>query len=236
MKNILLVGNGGREHAIAHSIYNSKSFRKGESKIYCTLGSGGLDKFCEPIEIKPTEIQELKEFALDNEIDFTVVGPEVPLSMGIVDEFEKAGLKIFGPNKKAAQIESSKIFAKDLMMRNNIPTAKYKKFGCNDAAAAMKYLDGVNFPVVIKADGLAAGKGVVVCNSRDEAVNTIDMFTKSKVFGSASDNFIIEEFLTGFEVSVLAVTDGEFFVMLPASQDHKRIGDGDTGPNTGGMG
>lgn len=236
MKNILLVGNGGREHAIAHSIYNSKSFRKGESKIYCTLGSGGLDKFCEPIEIKPTEIQELKEFALDNEIDFTVVGPEVPLSMGIVDEFEKAGLKIFGPNKKAAQIESSKIFAKDLMMRNNIPTAKYKKFGCNDAAAAMKYLDGVNFPVVIKADGLAAGKGVVVCNSRDEAVNTIDMFTKSKVFGSASDNFIIEEFLTGFEVSVLAVTDGEFFVMLPASQDHKRIGEGDTGANTGGMG
>ncbi len=236
MKNILLVGNGGREHAIARSIYNSNSFNKNESKIFCTLGSGGLDKICVPIEIKPTEIQELKEFALDNEIDFTVVGPEVPLSLGIVDEFEKAGLKIFGPDKKAAQIESSKIFAKELMMRNNIPTAKYKKFSGGDAASAMKYLDGVNFPVVIKADGLAAGKGVVICTSRDEAVNTIDMFTKTKVFGIASDNFIIEEFLTGFEVSVLAVTDGDFFVMLPPSQDHKRIGEGDTGANTGGMG
>lgn len=236
MKNILIVGNGGREHAIALSVYKSPTFQKEGSKIYCTTGSGGLNSFCEPIDIKPTEIQKLKDFAINSKIDFTIVGPEVPLSMGITDEFESAGLKIFGPNKKAAMIETSKIFAKELMIKNNIPTAKYRKFRSSDIHSAEAYIDNLNYPVVIKADGLAAGKGVIICNDVYEAKKTLDEFSNEKIFGEASDNFIIEEYLSGYELSVLALTDGEYYVMLPLAQDHKKVGENDTGPNTGGMG
>lgn len=225
---ILLVGNGGRENAMAWKIYNSKSFTGTESKMYVTIGNPGINKFASPVSIKSTETKSLAEFALKENIDFTVVGPEIPLSMGIVNEFEELGLKIFGPTKEAAEIESSKIFAKGLMIENNIPTAKYKIFSKENLTAANDFLNECVYPVVIKADGLAAGKGVVIINGKDEFESAI---TELK-----SSEFIIEEFLEGEEVSVFAVTDGDDYAVLPFSQDHKKILDGETGKNTGGMG
>lgn len=225
---ILLVGNGGRENAMAWKIYNSKSFTDTESKMYVTIGNPGINKFAEPVSIKPDETKSLIEFALREKIDFTVVGPEIPLSKGIVNEFEKQGLKIFGPTKEAAEIESSKIFSKGLMIENNIPTAKYKNFSKENLTAANVFLNECVYPVVIKADGLAAGKGVVIINSKDEF--------ESAVTELKSSEFIIEEFLDGEEVSVFAVTAGEDYIILPFSQDHKKIFEGETGKNTGGMG
>jgi len=233
---ILIVGNGGREHAIAYKIYNSESFRSGQSIIYTTKGSPGLDKFCTPVDIHSAEIKLLADFAAKEKIDFTVVGPEVPLSLGIVDEFNARGLKIFGPAREAAQIESSKIFSKNLMQSSGIPTAKYISFTGKNIKESYDYLKNSSYPVVLKADGLAAGKGVIIAENEMQAAKTVKEFTEDKVFGNAGCSFVIEEFLDGFEISVFAITDGNDFIILPYSQDHKKIGEGDTGKNTGGMG
>jgi phosphoribosylamine--glycine ligase len=233
---ILLIGNGGRENAIAWKIYNSGSFIETKSKLYVTIGNPGINKFAEPVNIKPTQINLLVEFGIKEKIDFTVVGPEIPLSMGIVNEFEKNGLKIFGPRKEAAEIESSKVFAKKLMKENNIPTAKHKVFSRENLNEAKGYFDLCPYPVVIKADGLAAGKGVIVANNFSDAVNAVKEINESNIFGEAGFNFIAEEFLDGEEVSVFVITDGENYVVFPFSQDHKKIFDGEKGKNTGGMG
>jgi phosphoribosylamine---glycine ligase len=233
---ILIVGNGGRENAIADSIFNSESFKKSNSKLFSTIGTPGLDKISTPVNIKPTEIDKLVKFVKKEKIDFTVVGPEIPLSLGIVNEFEKNNLKIFGPTKQAAEIETSKIFAKDLMKKFRIPTANYKEFSSDNIKEANEYLLCSKYPLVIKADGLAAGKGVIIVNSFSEAITVIKDFTENKIFGESGLKFIIEDFLTGFELSLFIITDGKNYVALPFSQDHKKIGDGDTGKNTGGMG
>lgn len=234
--NILIIGNGGRESAIAYGIYNSESFKKNSSKLYSTIGNPGLDKISTPVNIKPTDIEKLIEFALRENIEFTVVGPEIPLSVGIVNEFNKKGLKIFGPTKEAAEIETSKIFAKNLMKECKVPTAGFKEFNSNNLNEASEYLLCSKYPLVIKADGLAAGKGVLIVNDSSEAKTVINDFTENKVFGDSGLNFIIEEYLTGFELSLFIITDGKNYVALPFSQDHKKIGEGDTGKNTGGMG
>jgi phosphoribosylamine---glycine ligase len=233
---ILIVGNGGRENAIAYGIYNSESFKSKNSELYTTLGNPGLDKISSPVNINPTEIDKIIEFVIQNKIDFTVVGPEIPLSLGIVDEFEKNRLKIFGPSKKAAEIETSKIFAKNLMKKYKVSTAGFKEFDLNNIKEVNEYLLYSKFPLVIKADGLAAGKGVIIVNDLPEAKNVIKDFTEKKVFGDSGLKFVIEDYLTGFELSLFIITDGKNYITLPFSQDHKKIGDGDTGKNTGGMG
>lgn len=233
---ILIVGNGGRENAIADSIFNSESFKKNGSILFSTLGTPGLEKISTPVNIKPTEIDRLVDFAKKEKIDFTIIGPEIPLSMGIVNEFEKENLKIFGPTKQAAEIETSKIFAKNLMKRYRIPTASYREFNSENLKEANEYLLCSKYPLVIKADGLAAGKGVIIVNSFSEAISVIKDFTENRIFGDSGLNFIIEEFLTGFELSLFIITDGNNYIALPFSQDHKKIGEGDTGKNTGGMG
>lgn len=233
---ILLVGNGGRENAIAWKIVTSPSFQKTGSKLYCTVGSPGIDHYAESIDIKSTEISKLVDFVKKNEIEFTVVGPEIPLAEGIVDEFVRNDLKIFGPTRAAARIESSKKYAKELMKRHGIPTAAFETFDKNSITEAKEYLIKVNYPVVIKADGLAAGKGVIIAQNIEEASATLDSFTKENVFGESGWNFVIEEFLQGNEVSLFVITDGVDYVILPSSQDHKKIYDGDEGKNTGGMG
>ena len=234
--NILIVGNGGRENALAWRIYNSESFRANKSKMYCTIGSPGIDEFAEPIEVKPTDINTLIDFAVYNNIDLTVVGPEVPLSMGIVDEFVKAGLRVFGPTKGAEEIESSKIYAKELMKKHGVPTAKFKVFSRDNLTSSQEYFETVSYPVVIKADGLAAGKGVIIVNDKEEANDTVRQFTEENLFGESGWSFVVEEFIKGDEVSIFAITDGEDYVILPTSQDHKKISEGETGKNTGGMG
>lgn len=234
--NILLIGNGGRENAIAWKIFNSVSFKEAKSRLYCTIGNPGLNEFSEPVNIKPVEFDKLIKFAKEEGIDFTVVGPEIPLSLGIVNEFEKNGLKIFGPTKEAAEIESSKVFAKELMSGKNIPTAKYKSFSKNESSEAKDFLIKCDFPVVIKADGLAAGKGVIIAKDKRDAQDAITEFTKNNIFGEAGLNFIMEEYLDGEEISVFVITDGVDYVVLPYSQDHKKILEGENGKNTGGMG
>lgn len=233
---ILLIGNGGRENAIALKIINSEAFKKNDSVLYYTSGNPGINEFAEPLDIKPGQIRELTEFCKNNQIDLTVVGPEIPLSLGIVNEFEKNGLKIFGPSKEAAEIESSKVFAKELMSEYNIPSAKFEKFSKYNISAAEEYFEKCNYPVVIKADGLAAGKGVIIVKNKHEAILTLIDFTEKEIFGESGFNFIAEEFIEGEEVSVFVITDGDDYVILPYSQDHKKIGEGDTGNNTGGMG
>jgi len=232
---ILIVGNGGREDAIAHGIYNSHSFNK-SSEIFSTIGSPGLNKISKPVNIKPADINSLKKFASEEKIDFTIVGPEIPLSVGIVDEFRKNGLKIFGPTKAASEIESSKAFAKDFMHNFNIPTASYKIFDERNKNQINEFLTNSNYPLVIKADGLAAGKGVIIAENIKEAKSAVKEIIEDKIFGESGNRIVIEEFLTGFELSVFVITDGKDYVVLPFSQDHKKIGEGDTGKNTGGMG
>ncbi len=229
---IFVIGNGGREHALIWKLVQSPKV----NMIYCAPGNPGIDELAEPVNIKADDINSLVEFAKESKIDFTVVGPEVPLSMGLVDEFEKAGLKIFGPSKYAAQLESSKVFAKEFMKRHSIPTAGFEKFGLDDKNKAFAYLSGSKYPVVIKADGLAAGKGVVICENENSAKETIIDFFDNKIFGTAGENLVIEEFLTGQEASVFAICDGADYLVLPPAQDHKKIFDGEKGKNTGGMG
>ncbi|GBR76615.1 phosphoribosylamine--glycine ligase [Candidatus Termititenax persephonae] len=228
--NILLIGSGGREHALAWKISQSPRV----TKLYCAPGNPGIAELAECVDIAADNIPALKDFALQNKIDLTVAGPEVPLTLGIVDEFELAGLKVFGPSKAAAQLEGSKMYAKKIMKKYKIPTAAYAVF--TDAQKALEHVYMSRFPVVIKADGLAAGKGVTVAVSLVEAKRAIHAALRDKVFGEAGAQIIIEEFLSGEEASLLAFCDGKDFVPMVSAQDHKAVYDEDKGPNTGGMG
>ena len=227
---VLIVGGGGREHALAWKLSQSKRV----TKLFIAPGNPGTAMHGENVNIAAEEIEELKAFALREKIDFTVVGPELPLTLGITDAFAASNLLVFGPSKAAAELEGSKAFSKELMLRHNIPTAFYKKF--EDAAEAREYIKAHKAPMVVKADGLAAGKGVVICQSAQEALEAVDLIMTEKAFGSAGKKIIIEEFLTGEEASFLAITDGKTVLPLAPAQDHKAIFDGDRGPNTGGMG
>ena len=227
---ILIVGSGGREHVLAWKIKQSPLV----NEIYCAPGNGGISQIAECVDIKADDIPALAEFAKSKQIDLTVVGPEAPLAAGIVDAFEKEGLKIFGPSQNAAQLEGSKIFAKEFMHECNIPTANFRKF--DNIKDAKGFLQQALFPLVVKADGLAAGKGVVVCSDFLEAEKAVDEIMAQKIYKDAGRQIIIEECLEGEEVSILAISDGDNFCLLDSSQDHKRIFDDDVGPNTGGMG
>ena len=227
---ILVVGSGGREHALTWKISQSTMV----DKIYCAPGNAGTIQYAENLAIKADDIEALGRFAKENGIDLTVVGPEVPLSMGIVDHFESMGLRAFGPNKKAAQLEASKIFAKNLMNKYKIPTAQGRSF--NDIDQAKNYVKQIGAPVVVKADGLAAGKGVFVCATREDAYQALDSLINENLFGDAGTLVVVEECLQGEEASFIALTDGKTVMALPSSQDHKRVFDNDEGPNTGGMG
>ena len=227
---ILVIGSGGREHALVWKISQSPRV----TKIFAAPGSAGIAEVAELVPIGPEKIEELAAFAEREKIDLTVVGPELPLTLGITDLFESRGLRIFGPNKAAAQLEGSKAFAKEVLKSNNIPTAAFGTF--IDAVAAKTYVAGQKPPYVVKADGLAAGKGVLICATRAEAEAAIDEILVHKSFGNAGEKLVIEEFLEGEEASFMALTDGEHVLPLATSQDHKRVFDNDQGPNTGGMG
>ncbi|MDD3765594.1 MAG: phosphoribosylamine--glycine ligase [Eubacteriales bacterium] len=228
---VLIVGNGGREHALAYKIAQSHKV----SKIYCIAGNGGIAKIAECFDdIKYTDIDGVVKFAKEKEVDLVVVAPDDPLVLGMVDELEKNGIRAFGPKKAAAIIEGSKVFSKDLMKKYNIPTAQYEVF--DNAADAISYLENKTYPIVIKAEGLALGKGVIIAENFDEAKGAVLSIMEDKVFGSAGNRVVIEQFLKGQEVSVLAFTDGKTIVPMVSAQDHKRVFDGDRGPNTGGMG
>ncbi len=227
---VLVVGSGGREHALAWKISQSPKV----TAIYAAPGNAGMAQLAECIAIKADDIHGLLAFAKSKAVDLTIVGPEGPLSMGIVDEFEKAGLRIFGPSRQAAEIEASKRFSKDLMKKYNIPSAEYGVFIDKTAAEAYIYEKGA--PIVVKADGLAAGKGVVVAETVDEALQALHLIMVAKVFGKAGDRVVIEECLKGEEASFMAFSDGKTVVPMVSSQDHKRVFDADKGPNTGGMG
>lgn len=227
---VLVVGGGGREHTLVWKIAQSPKV----SKIYCAPGNGGISKLAECMDIKATDLSALVNFAKQNEIDLVVVGPDDPLAMGLVDMMEAQGIKTFGPGKKAAEIEASKVFSKNLMKKYNIPTANYEVF--EDASAAKEYLEKSSFPLVIKAEGLALGKGVIIALELEQALKAIDEIMIDRAFGDAGSRVVVEEFLQGQEVSILAFTDGNTVVPMVSSQDHKRIFDNDQGPNTGGMG
>ncbi len=228
--NILVVGGGGREHAIIKKIKENPEV----TSIYALPGNGGIakDAICAPIDAK--DIDGIVKFALENKIDYAIVAPDDPLVLGAVDALEKENIPCFGPRANAAIIEGSKVFSKDLMKKYNIPTAAYEVF--SDMNSALKYLDTAPIPTVIKADGLALGKGVIIAETREQAKEAVVSMMQDKVFGKSGDNIVIEEFLTGPEVSVLSFTDGKCVVPMISSMDHKRAGDGDTGLNTGGMG
>ncbi|MFA7675118.1 MAG: phosphoribosylamine--glycine ligase [Endomicrobiia bacterium] len=230
---VLVIGNGGREHSIVWKLSKSPNVEK----IYCTIGNAGIFKQAEILNIDASDFISLSYFVIQNKIDYTFVGPEVPLAKGIVDYFHSKNLKIFGPSKKAALLESSKSFAKDFMKNYSIPTAKY--FAFDDFKLAQDFLKTCwedNKKIVVKADGLAAGKGVVMCQNKEEAEIAIKEMMQDKAFGDAGEKIVFEEWLEGEEVSVLSFTDGKSFSIMPPAQDHKRVGDGDTGLNTGGMG
>jgi len=227
---ILVIGGGGREHALVWKISQSPRV----TEIYCAPGSAAIAELAECVAIHPEQIEQLAAFAENEKIDITVVGPELPLTLGIADLFESRGLRLFGPNKAAAQLEGSKAFAKEILQANGIPTATFGTF--TDAATAKQYLARQKSPYVIKADGLAAGKGVLICTSRQEAEAAIDKMLVRKAFGQAGEKVVIEEFLDGEEASFMVLTDGEHVLPLASSQDHKRAFDNDEGPNTGGMG
>lgn len=229
--NVLIVGNGGREHALAWKIKQSP--RAG--RIFVAPGNAGTATVGENVAIEATDFPKLIKFAKDNQVELTIVGPEVPLVLGIVDAFQAAGLKVFGPSKAAAELEGSKVFCKDLLRNADVPTADYRTF--SNVERALTYLrDREDVPVVVKADGLAAGKGVIVCAGRAEALEAVERIGKQLEFGEAGKRIVIEERLDGREASVLALTDGQTILTLPPAQDHKRAHDGDAGPNTGGMG
>jgi phosphoribosylamine--glycine ligase len=230
LMKVLVIGSGGREHAIIRTLKKKGKIKK----IYAAPGNGGISKDAECVPIKAVDIPVMTEFAVQNAIDYVVVAPDDPLSLGMVDALEKKGIRCFGPNKAAARIESSKVFSKDLMKKYGIPTAGYQTFSDPDKAA--QAIKSGSFPVVIKADGLALGKGVIIAENQNEALNAIDSMMREKKFGGSGSNIVIEEFLTGPEVTVLAFTDGKTLVPMISSMDHKRAFDGNTGPNTGGMG
>ena len=227
---ILVVGSGGREHALCWKIAQSKKV----DKIYCAPGNAGVAEVAECVAIGAMEFEKLADFAQEKEIDLTVIGMDDPLVGGVVDVFEERGLRIFGPRKNAAILEGSKAFSKDLMKKYNIPTAAYENF--DDADKALAYLETASFPIVLKADGLALGKGVLICNTLEEAKEGVKSIMMDKAFGSAGNQMVIEEFMTGREVSVLSFVDGNTIKIMTSAQDHKRAMDGDQGLNTGGMG
>ena len=227
---ILIVGSGGREHALVWKISQSKRV----DKIFAAPGNPGMKPLADLIDIKPTSIIELADFAQEQKIDLTVIGPEQPLGLGIVDEFNNRNLKIFGPTQKAAMIETSKSFAKDFMRKNNIPTPDFKVI--HSAAEALEYLPKAQFPLVIKADGLAAGKGVFICPDKDQADEAVKEVMLEGKFGQSGERVVIEEFLTGQEMTFMAVCDGKRIFPLATSMDYKKALDDDKGPNTGGMG
>ncbi|MFA5011086.1 MAG: phosphoribosylamine--glycine ligase [Ignavibacteria bacterium] len=234
---ILIVGNGGREHAIAWKISNSSSFKELNCSLYCTQGNPGIDKLAIPVNINSVDIKGITQFVNNDNIDLVVIGPEIPLSLGLADSLYKmTNAKVFGPSKIAAEIETSKVYAKDFMLRYGIPTASYKSFDKNNYSEVESYLDNITFPAVLKADGLAGGKGVYISVDKSDAVKFIKDIHTAKIFGDSGEDFIIEEFLSGFELSVFVITDGKDYIVLPFAQDHKKIGEGDTGKNTGGMG
>ncbi len=227
---VLIIGGGGREHAIAWKAAQSPKVEK----LYCAPGNAGIEEYAECVPISAMEFEKLAAFAKEKEIDLTIVGMDDPLVGGIVDVFEAQGLRVFGPRKNAAVLEGSKTFSKNLMKKYGIPTAAYETF--TDADQALDYLAAASFPVVLKADGLALGKGVLICNSLEEAQDGVKTIMLDKKFGSAGDTMVIEEYMTGHEVSVLSFVDGKTVKPMTSAQDHKRAGDGDTGLNTGGMG
>ena len=227
---VLIVGSGGREHAIAASV--AKSPRA--DKIYCAPGNAGIAEYAECVDIGAMEFEKLAAFAKEKEIDLCIVGMDDPLVGGLVDVLEEAGIRTFGPRKNAAILEGSKAFSKDLMKKYNIPTAAYENF--TDPDKALAYLETAKFPIVLKADGLALGKGVLICKNLEEAREGVRTIMLDKKFGSAGNEMVIEEFMTGREVSVLSFVDGKTIKTMTSAQDHKRAGDGDTGLNTGGMG
>lgn len=227
---VLIVGSGGREHAIAYSCAKSPRV----DKLYCAPGNAGIAQIAECVPIGAMEFDKLVAFAREKEIDLTVIGMDDPLVGGIVDVFEANGLRVFGPRKNAAILEGSKAFSKDLMKKYNIPTAAYETF--TSAEDAIKYLETADYPIVLKADGLALGKGVLICNTKEEAQDGVKTLMLDKKFGSAGNTIVIEEFMTGREVSVLSFVDGNTIKIMSSAQDHKRAKDGDQGLNTGGMG
>lgn len=227
---VLIIGNGGREHTLVWKIAMSESVKK----IYCAPGNGGISRIAECIPIKVTDIKGIAEFTINNRIDLVVVGPEAPLAIGMVDILQGAGIRVFGPNRNAATIETSKSFSKNLMRKYGIPTAEYEVYDNPDDA--LKSLKSRSYPLVIKADGLAAGKGVIIAKSYDIATKAVNDIMKRKIFGEAGNRIVIEEFLLGDEVTVLSFTDGKTLVPMVSSQDHKKVYDNDIGPNTGGMG
>ena len=227
---VLIVGSGGREHAIAWKVAQSPRV----DKIYCAPGNAGIAEYAECVNIGAMEFDKLAAFAKENSIDLTIIGMDDPLVGGVVDVFEAQGLRVFGPRKNAAILEGSKAFSKDLMKKYGIPTAAYETF--DSPQAALEYLETADMPIVLKADGLALGKGVLICNTREEAREGVKTLMLEKQFGTAGDRIVVEEFMTGREVSVLSFVDGSTIKIMTSAQDHKRAGDGDTGLNTGGMG
>ncbi|MCI9136288.1 MAG: phosphoribosylamine--glycine ligase [Lachnospiraceae bacterium] len=227
---VLIVGSGGREHAIAASAAKSPKV----DKIYCAPGNAGIGQIAECVSIGAMEFEKLAAFAKEKEIDFTIIGMDDPLVGGVVDVFEAEGLRVFGPRKNAAVLEGSKAFSKDLMKKYNIPTAAYETF--DDSRKALAYLETAKMPIVLKADGLALGKGVLICNTLEEAKAGVKEIMEDKKFGSAGNHMVVEEFMTGREVSVLSFVDGKTIKIMSSAQDHKRAKDGDQGLNTGGMG
>ena len=226
MKRVLIVGSGGREYSIGY-------FMKDEAEVFYAPGNGATEEFATNIDIK--DFEELANWAKENNIDLTIVGPEAPLVEGIVDVFKKHNLTIFGPNKDAARLEGSKVYMKNFLKKYNIPTAKYIE--TDDMQKAYEFIDSMEkTPIVVKADGLCAGKGVIIAESKEEAKKAVEEMLSGKAFGEAGKKVIVEEYLDGFELSMFAICDGKDFVLLPAAQDHKRLLDGDKGPNTGGMG
>lgn len=228
--NVLIVGSGGREHAIAWKVAQSPKV----DKIYCAPGNAGIEEYAECVNIGAMEFEKLVAFAKEKAIDLTVIGMDDPLVGGVVDAFEAEGLRVFGPRKNAAILEGSKAFSKDLMKKYNIPTAAYENF--TDPQEALAYLETAKFPIVLKADGLALGKGVLICNTLEEAQDGVKEIMEDKKFGNAGNTMVIEEFMTGREVSVLTYVDGKTIKPMTSAQDHKRAKDGDQGLNTGGMG
>ncbi|MBO4987292.1 MAG: phosphoribosylamine--glycine ligase, partial [Lachnospiraceae bacterium] len=227
---VLIVGGGGREHAIAMCVSKSAKCEK----LYCAPGNAGIAQLAECAPIGAMEFDKLVAFAKEKEIDFVIVGMDDPLVGGLVDKMEEAGIKTFGPKKNAAILEGSKAFSKDLMKKYNIPTAAYENFDSADEALA--YLETAKMPIVLKADGLALGKGVLICNTKEEAIEGVKSIMLDKNFGDAGNRMVIEEFMTGREVSVLSFVDGKTIRIMTSAQDHKRAKDGDQGLNTGGMG
>lgn len=229
---ILVIGSGGREHALVWKLKQSRNV----GKLFCAPGNGGIATLAECVAIEPSDIERLADFAAEQEVNLTVVGPELPLSLGIVNTFNERGLKIFGPTQEAARLESSKVFAKQFMQRHGIPTAAFDVFETYEAARAAVNEKNVDFPLVIKADGLAAGKGVIIAKNEPEAQAALKAIMQDKIFAAAGDRVLVEEFLPGEEASFMVLTDGTSVEPMVAARDHKQVFDGDKGPNTGGMG